>query len=121
MKSKIKSKKFALFAALLAVIACTLIGINAYLHCEKLEVGSYFYRAEENLWNLNVTMSNGVTYGMTHDDVIAIMGDADYSYGAATDSYSTLSYYLNKNYDQEVEFIFIDGVLSEIQLNDSTL
>lgn len=71
--------------------------------------------------NLNVTMSNGVTYGMTHDDVIAIMGDADYSYGVATDSYSTLSYYLNKNYDQEVEFIFTDGVLSEIQLNDSTL
>lgn len=29
MKSKIKSKKFALFAALLAVISCTLIGIKA--------------------------------------------------------------------------------------------
>lgn len=80
-----------------------------------------FIREEYCNPNLNVTMSNGVTYGMTQDDVIAIMGDADYSYGAATDSYSTLSYYLNKNYDQEVEFIFTDGVLSEIQLNDSTL
>lgn len=150
MKSKIKSKKFALFAALLAVIACTLIGINlfsgvskeeralaletatptdadvdssiitlktkdsddknytgveykvyrdkecmdevvnfvlswngksyvdsdgkplvfkdpeelnaagsnAYLHCEKLEVGSYFYRAEENLWKSSDDVSS---------------------------------------------------------------
>lgn len=150
MKSKIKSKKFALFAALLAVISCTLIGINlfsgvskeeralaletatptdadvdssiitlktkdsdnknytgveykvyrdkecrdevvsfvlswngksyvdsdgkplvfkdpeelnaagsnAYLHCEKLEVGSYFYRAEENLWKSSDDVSS---------------------------------------------------------------
>lgn len=150
MKSKIKSKKFALFAALLAVISCTLIGINlfsgvskeeralaletatptdadvdssiitlktndsdnknytgveykvyrdkecgdevvsfvlswngksyvdsdgkplvfkdpeelnaagsnAYLHCEKLEVGSYFYRAEENLWKSSDDISS---------------------------------------------------------------
>ena len=33
-------------------------GGNAYLHCEKLEIGSYFYRAEENLWKSGDTVSS---------------------------------------------------------------
>lgn len=68
--------------------------------------------------NPDVTLCNGVTFGMTVDEVKAIMGEPDYYYESDGDyDHKSMEYYVTgKSYDSSVEFSFSDGILDSITL-----
>lgn len=69
--------------------------------------------------NPDVTICNGVTFGMTVDEVKALMGEPDYYYESdSTDlDRKELDYYVTgKSYDSSLELSFTDGKLDDITL-----
>lgn len=68
--------------------------------------------------NPDVTLCNGVTFGMTVDEVKTIMGEPDYYYESDGDyDRKAMEYYVTgKSYDSSVEFSFTDGILDNITL-----
>lgn len=69
--------------------------------------------------NPDVTICNGVTFGMTIDEVKALMGEPDYYYESDSTEYDRkeLDYYVTgKSYDSSLEMSFTDGKLNDITL-----
>lgn len=69
--------------------------------------------------NPDVTICNGITFGMTVDEVKALMGEPDYYYESDNTDLDRkeLDYYVTgKSYDSSLELSFIDGKLNEITL-----
>lgn len=70
--------------------------------------------------NPDVTLCNGVTFGMTVDEVKAIMGEPDYYYESDSEyDYKSMEYYVTgKSYDSTIELWFTDGALNEITIEN---
>lgn len=70
--------------------------------------------------NPDVTLCNGVTFGMTVDEVKAIMGEPDYYYESDGDyDRKEMDYYVTgKSYDSELNLSFTDGKLDEITIEN---
>jgi len=69
--------------------------------------------------NPDVTLCNGVTFGMTIDEVKTLMGEPDYYYESdSTDiDRKEMDYYVTgKSYDSSLELSFTDGKLDSITL-----
>ncbi len=66
--------------------------------------------------NPDVTMCNGVTFGMTIDQVKDIMGEPDYYYESDGDyDRKEMDYYVTgKSYDSSLELSFTNGILNQI-------
>lgn len=77
---------------------------------------------EQSKWrdvNPDVMLCNGVTFGMTAEEVKALMGEPDYDYESEGDDYTSesMEYYVTGNsYENEIEFYFWNGVLTEIDI-----
>ena len=71
--------------------------------------------------NPEVMLCNGVTFGMTPDEVKALMGEPDYDYVSEGDENTgeSMEYYVTgHSYENEIEFYFWNGLLTEIDLLD---
>lgn len=67
----------------------------------------------------DAALGNGITFGMTADEVKAIMGEPTSDYTSDTSDYMTLTYEENDEaYASSVEFTFQDGVLTKIDLEN---
>lgn len=69
--------------------------------------------------NPDVMLCNGVTFGMTAEEVKALMGEPDYFYESEGDDYTSISmeyYVTGHSYENEIEFYFWNGVLTEIDI-----
>lgn len=69
--------------------------------------------------NPQVMICNGVTFGMTAEEVKALMGEPDYFYESEGDDYTSIrmEYYVTgRSYENEIEFYFWNGVLTEIDI-----
>jgi len=69
--------------------------------------------------NPSVTLCNGITFGMTVDEVKAIMGEPDYYYSSDDPDFDRkeLDYYTeDSSHDNELELEFYDGILEEITI-----
>lgn len=71
--------------------------------------------------NPDVTLCNGVTFGMTVDEVKDIMGEPDYYYESDSDNdYKSMEYYVTgHSYDSTIELWFTDGLLNEITIENA--
>ena len=67
----------------------------------------------------DAALGNGITFGMTPDEVKAVMGEPTSDYTSDTSDYMTLTYEENDEaYASSVEFTFQDGVLTKIDLEN---
>ena len=67
----------------------------------------------------DAALGNGITFGMTPDEVKAVMGEPTDSYTSDTSDYMTLTYEENDDaYASSVEFTFQDGVLTEFDMEN---
>ncbi len=69
--------------------------------------------------NPDVTLCNGVTFGMSVDEVKAIMGEPDYYYESEDSEIDRkeMDYYVTgKSYDSTIDLSFTDGKLDEIDI-----
>lgn len=67
----------------------------------------------------DATLGNGITFGMTPDEVKAVMGEPTDSYTSDTSDYMTLTYEENDDaYASSVEFTFQDGVLTKFDMEN---
>ncbi len=69
--------------------------------------------------NPDVMLCNGVTFGMTAEEVKALMGEPDYFYESEGDDYTSvrMEYYVTgHSYENEIEFNFWNGALTEIDI-----
>lgn len=69
--------------------------------------------------NPQVMICNGVTFGMTAEEVKALMGEPDYIYESEGDDYTSIrmEYYVTgHSYENEIEFNFWNGALTEIDI-----
>lgn len=69
--------------------------------------------------NPEVMICNGVTFGMTAEEVKALMGEPDYFYESEGDDYTSISmeyYVTGHSYENEIEFYFWNGVLTDIDI-----
>lgn len=66
----------------------------------------------------DVTLSNGITFGMTYEQVKEVMGSPSDQYASDDNSFISLKYEMNLGgiYPNEVELSFLDGKLTEIFL-----
>lgn len=65
----------------------------------------------------SIVLCNGISIGMSKDDVVAIMGTPDYEYEGEGDStYSSQEWYIDKDYSYygSLDITYDDGVVSEI-------
>lgn len=67
----------------------------------------------------DAALGNGITFGMTPDEVKAVMGEPTDSYTSDTSDYMTLTYEENDDaYASSVEFTFQDGVLTKFDMEN---
>ena len=67
----------------------------------------------------DAALGNGITFGMTPDEVKAVMGEPTDSYTSDTSDYMTLTYEENDEaYASSVEFTFQDGVLTKFDMEN---
>ena len=67
----------------------------------------------------DAALGNGITFGMTPDEVKAVMRRATDSYTSDTSDYMTLTYEENDDaYASSVEFTFQDGVLTKFDMEN---
>lgn len=69
--------------------------------------------------NPDVMLCNGVTFGMTAEEVKELMGEPDYFYESEGDDYTSvrMEYYATgHSYENEIEFNFWNGALTEIDI-----
>ncbi|MDE5817736.1 MAG: MSCRAMM family adhesin SdrC [Lachnospiraceae bacterium] len=69
--------------------------------------------------NPDVMLCNGVTFGMTAEEVKALMGEPDYYYESEGDDYTSIRmeyYATGHSYENEIEFNFWNGALTEIDI-----
>lgn len=69
--------------------------------------------------NPQVMICNGVTFGMTDEEVKALMGEPDYFYESEGDDYTSIRmeyYATGHSYENEIEFNFWNGELTEIDI-----
>ncbi|MCM1538426.1 MAG: hypothetical protein NC254_08515 [bacterium] len=69
--------------------------------------------------NPDVMLCNGVTFGMSADEVKALMGEPDYYYESDSEEYESQSmeYYIKgDSYKNKIELYFWEGELTEITL-----
>lgn len=69
--------------------------------------------------NPQVMICNGVTFGMTAEEVKALMGEPDYFYESEGDDYTSIRmeyYATGHSYENEIEFNFWNGALTEIDI-----
>lgn len=69
--------------------------------------------------NPQVMICNGVTFGMTAEEVKALMGEPDYYYESEGDDYTSIRmeyYATGRSYENEIEFNFWNGALTEIDI-----
>lgn len=84
----------------------------------------YGFGFEQSQWrdvNPEVTLCNGVTFGMTVEEVKAIMGEPDYYYESDDPDYDrkAMNYYVTgSSLGSELEFSFHDGILDEITIRN---
>ena len=75
----------------------------------------------DDFWDVNpsVTICNGITFGMTVDEVKAIMGEPDYYYSSDDPEFDRkeLAYYTEgSSRENELELEFYNGILDEITI-----
>lgn len=67
----------------------------------------------------DAALGNGITFGMTPDEVKAVMGEPTDSYTSDTSDYMTLTYEESDDaYASSVEFTFQDGVLTKFDMEN---
>lgn len=67
----------------------------------------------------DAALGNGITFGMTPDEVKAVMGEPTDSYTSDTSDYMTLTYEENDDaYASSVEFTFQEGVLTKFDMEN---
>ncbi len=67
----------------------------------------------------DAALGNGITFGMTPEEVKAVMGEPTDSYTSDTSDYMTLTYEENDDaYASSVEFTFQDGVLTKFDMEN---
>ena len=67
----------------------------------------------------DAALGNGITFGMTPEEVKAVMGEPTDSYTSDTSDYMTLTYEENDDaYSSSVEFTFQDGVLTKFDMEN---
>lgn len=67
----------------------------------------------------DAALGNGITFGMTSEEVKAIMGEPTSDYTSDTSDYMTLTYEeSDEAYASSVEFTFQDGVLTKIDMEN---
>jgi len=67
----------------------------------------------------NIVLCNGITFGMTYDQVKGIMGEPSYYYISDDSTYESADYDVSDEaYSNSVSFTFIDGVLTEIEFEN---
>lgn len=81
--------------------------------------GFGFKQSEYNDVNPEVMLCNGVTFGMTIEEVKEIMGEPDEYWASDNSAQEIVNYYVtDSSLESEVEFTFRDGILKEIRIEN---
>ncbi len=93
--------------------------------CEVYQLSFQYWAFEDA--NPEVILCNGVTFGMTAEEVKSIMGEP-YSYSSNADdeentyghTHETMIYYVTDSvWESKLEFAFMDGALHEIDIRNT--
>ena len=67
----------------------------------------------------SVVLCNGVTFGMTYDEVKAIMGEPSYEYVSEDSDYVSVDYEVTDDvYTNTISLTFSEGTLTEIDIEN---